>query len=316
MFENISNKFANTFKAKKRIWLIIPFVLFMLIMFIVPMIIILVAAFLPVSSNGIAGNPTDNFDIVDGYVWQKIFKSGWIALASTAICFLIGFPFAYFLSRIQNKVYKVSVILFATAPIWSSVLVKLIGLKSLFDLIASANNNTITINSTHGDIFTIIGICYVYIPFLILPLYTVLDSMPKNYVLASQDLGYNAFSSFFFVVIPYCKAAIISSLILVLLPAFTTVAIPQFLNNSNDSTMIGDYIFNLGANGLESNLAIAQASGVSLILGVFILSVFALWKGIPKIVQLIKRKISTGSFVGPKKDKKIRINPIMSKGIN
>lgn len=303
MWTNIVNKFSNIFKANKRIWLILPFILFMLFLFVIPLIIVLINAFKSVTENNVSGSVDDNFQIIDGFVWQKIFKSSWIAITSSLICLLIAFPFCYFLSIVKNKVYKSAIILFATAPIWSSLLVKLIGLKSLFDLIATFANNTLTTNSTYGDIYTIIGICYIYIPFMILPIYSVLSNMPKDYMMASQDLGRNVFSSFFLIVVPYCRSAIISGLIMVLLPSFTTVAIPQFLNNKNDSTMIGDFIFNLGSNGLESNVALAQVSAISLVLGVLILIVYILWKLIPKIWFIIKRKIQTGSFIGKNKKK-------------
>lgn len=310
MIKDFFIKFLNKFKAKKKIWLILPFFGFMLMLFIVPLIIVLVSSLSPVSSGDVHGTVSDNFGIIDDYVGLKIWKSLWISVVCTIICILIAFPFCYFLSITRNKVYKATIILFATAPIWSSFLIKLIGLKSLFDLIASASAHETIMNSTYGDIYTIIGICYIYIPFMILPLYSVLSSMPRNYVMASQDLGRNVFVSFFLIVIPYCKSAIISGLTLVLLPSFTTVAIPQFLNNKNDSTLIGDYIYSLGSNGLESNVAIAQASAISLFLGVLILAVYILWVGIPKLYRLIKRKISTGSFIDKASKSKQRFGSV------
>ncbi|WP_052663975.1 ABC transporter permease [Mycoplasmoides alvi] len=288
----LSSKFTHIFKANKKIWLLLPFFLFMLLLFVVPLIIVIVAAFRPVLENGISGSTLDNFSPIDGFVWEKIFKSFWIAFVSTVICTVLAFPFCYFLSNLKNKIYTSSIILFATAPIWSSMLVKLIGLKSLFDLIATSSVGALTINSTYGDGYTIIGICYVYLPFMILPLYSILSNMPKNYLLASQDLGRNLFSSFFLIVVPYCKSAITSGVLLVFLPAFTTVAIPQFLNNSNNSSMIGDYIYDLGSNTLESKVAIAQASTVSLIIGMIILFVYFLWKWLPKLIKFLQRCIT------------------------
>ncbi|WP_081794284.1 ABC transporter permease [Mycoplasmoides pirum] len=290
MLQVLSSKFVDTFKANKKIWLLLPFALFILLLFVIPLIIILINAFQPVSDSGINGSIADNFKVVDGFVWEKIWKSLWISVVSTIISFVIAFPFCYLLSISKSKVYKSSIILFATAPIWSSLLIKLVGLKSLFDLIATSAAGSLTINSTYGDGYTIIGICYVYIPFLILPLYSVLINMPKNYLLASQDLGRNHFASIFLIVIPYCKTAIASGITLVLLPAFTTVAIPQFLNNNNNSSLIGDYIFNLGSNALESKVAIAQASALSLVLGLLILLVYIFWKLTPKVVRFLKNK--------------------------
>ncbi|WP_052663553.1 ABC transporter permease [[Mycoplasma] testudinis] len=301
MWGNLKSKFSNTFKAKKKIWLILPFVGFMIMLFIVPLIIILVYSLQPVTISNldgskIKGTVADNFNAIDAFVGEKIWKSFWIAVVSTALCLIIAFPFCYYLAFGKSKVFKATVILFATAPIWSSFLIKLIGLKSILDLLVGGPN------TTFGDGFTIIGMVYIYIPFMILPLYTVLSNMPKTYMTASQDLGRNAFTSFFLIVVPYCKGAIISGLTLVLLPSFTTVAIPEFLNNRNDSALIGDFIFSLGSNGLQSNLAIAQASAVSLVLALIILGVYVLWVGVPKMWRMSKAKISTGSFFGKKKN--------------
>lgn len=294
-------------KPDKKLLLALPFIAFTLIMFIIPLMIVVIKALTPVNAGGVQGTVSDNFAPVDDYFWTKIGKSVWISLAATALALVFSLPFCYFLVMVRHRGYKTMVILFATAPIWSSFLIKLIGLKSLFDLINTAAAGTLETNTTFGDGWTMLGIWYVYLPFMILPLYTVLDSMPKSYMLASRDLGWNAFSSFFLVVIPYCRSAMISGLILVLLPAFTTVAVPQFLNNANDSSMVGDYIFSLGETGVGSDVAVAQASAISLILGLFILGVYLLWWGVPRVVRLIKRKVDTGSFLGAhKRAKKLR----------
>lgn len=292
MLMHLKSKLVNTFKAKKKIWLILPFAAIILMLFIVPSVIVIVAALRPAFDvrSGLSSTVAENFKNVDLFVAEKIWKSFWIAIVSTFICLILAFPFCYFLAFVKSKVFKSTVILFATAPIWSSFLIKLIGLKTLFDLLAGHTE------STYGDIFTIIGIVYMYIPFMFLPLYTVLIHLPKNFILASKDLGRNAFQSFFLIVIPYCKTAIISGLTLVLLPGFTTVAIPEFLNNYNNASLIGDYIFNLGNNAIESELSAAQSSAVSLVLALVILAAYSLWVLIPKGWKILKHKLTTGSF--------------------
>ncbi|UTS70583.1 ABC transporter permease [Mycoplasma bradburyae] len=283
------NAFVQTFKGPKRTWLILPYALLLLVLFIIPLIIVLVNAFTPFSveiEDGSSINVTvaDNFSIIDSFTITKIFKSFGLAVACTIICLLIAFPFAYLLSISKNKLFKYSVVALVTAPIWNSFLIKVIGLKSLLDLMFGEAN------STFGDGWTLLGLVYIFMPFMILPIYTVLISMPKNYMLASQDLGYNYFMSFFKVVIPYCKNAIISGVTLVLLPSFTTAGISQFVNNSNDGQQIGAYLLSLGSNGLESKVAISQASALSLTLALIILAFYMVVFVAPKLFNYMKKR--------------------------
>ncbi|MDC4184260.1 ABC transporter permease [Mycoplasma bradburyae] len=283
------NALVQTFKGPKRTWLILPYALLLLVLFIIPLIIVLVNAFTPFSveiEDGSSINVTvaDNFSIIDSFTITKIFKSFGLAVACTIICLLIAFPFAYLLSISKNKLFKYSVVALVTAPIWNSFLIKVIGLKSLLDLMFGEAN------STFGDGWTLLGLVYIFMPFMILPIYTVLISMPKNYMLASQDLGYNYFMSFFKVVIPYCKNAIISGVTLVLLPSFTTAGISQFVNNSNDGQQIGAYLLSLGSNGLESKVAISQASALSLTLALIILAFYMIVFVAPKLFNYMKKR--------------------------
>jgi spermidine/putrescine transport system permease protein len=106
---------------------------------------------------------------------------------------------------------------------------------------------------------------------MIMPLYSVLNDMPKNLVYASYDLGYGPFKTFFKVTLPYTRGALASGITLVFLPALTTVAVPQFLNNNNDGSMIGDIIVDQGQSGLTSDIALARASTLSLVLSLILL---------------------------------------------
>lgn len=277
---NNSKRFFIKLKPNKSLWLVIPFVIMTIILVIVPLAMILISSFLPTSAGGI----DENWNFIDSFIWEKIFKSLYIAILSTIFTILIAYPFAYFLSFGTSKTFKAIVILVVTAPIWTSFLVKLIGLKTFFDVCYGYSN------ATYGDIFTIIGLTYLYIPFMILPLYSVLEDMPKNLIYASQDLGRSSFSTFFRIVIPYSKNALYSGITMVFLPAMTTVAVPQFLNNSNDGALIGDIIVEEGQMANQSDIAKARASSLSLIVSAIMFIVYGAMVGIPKLYTKIKRR--------------------------
>lgn len=263
-------------KFSKKLLLVLPFALMSLLLFIVPLVMVVVKSFLPTS----AGGADLNWTIMNNFVFGKIMLSIGLALAATAICTLLGYPFAYMMAFNKSKSFKAVLVVLITAPIWSSFLVKLIGLKTFFDICAGVSN------STYGHIFTVIGLVYIYIPFMILPIYNVLDDMPKNLVFASQDLGQNMFKTFFKIIIPYSKTAFYAGLTMVFLPAVTTVAVPQFLNNASNNSTIGDIIVQEGEEGLISDIALARASSLSLVVSIFVLVLYLIIAFVPKLFKL------------------------------
>ncbi|GHU50336.1 hypothetical protein FACS189459_4010 [Bacilli bacterium] len=143
-------------------------------------------------------------------------------------------------------------------------------------------------NATYGSIFTIIGLVYLYMPFMILPIFNVLNNMPSNLNLASMDLGRKPIDSFFYITIPYAKTSIMSGVSLVFLPSLTTVAVPQFLNNSPSGTMIGDIIVQEGSLASSSAISLARASTLSLVMCLVIVGGFSLIIFLKKIIKKIK----------------------------
>lgn len=274
------NMFVNKFSVGKRFYLIIPFLLISIILIIAPIIVIIINVLQPVNSN-----INDNWQIMTTTIWQKIGKSLWIAVVSTIIVLIISFPFAYGLSIFKNKIFQNLVIFFITTPVWINILIKLIGLKSIFDIINGQ------INSTYGDIYTILGLIYIYTPFMIMPIFSALQTLPKNLINASKDLGRNNFYTFINITIPWCKTAIISGITLVLLPCFTTVIVSGFMNNNNDGSLIGSVIMNQGDSGLNSKIALARTSVLVLVVSCVTLFVYLTLVYIPKLYFFIKHKM-------------------------
>lgn len=280
---NQIKKFTNRFAWNKRLYLTIPFIILMLLFVIIPLIFIFIYSF---KTNSDTNNIHDNWGILTGTIGIKIGKSLYISIVSTIICLLISFPFAYFLAFSKNKIWKIAITVLVTAPIWINTLIKLIGLKTIFDIIGNE------INATYGDIFTIIGLVYLYMPFMLIPLYNSLSIFPRNLINASKDLGRGNIYTFFVVVVPWTKQSLISAIILVLLPTFTTVAVPNFLNNNPDSGMIGDIIVGEGESGLSDPVALSRTSVLALIVSSIMLAIYLLIVYIPSIIKLIKKGIN------------------------
>ena len=267
--------------SRRNLFLILPYILIVLLFIVVPIILIFIKSLTPTQSGGIA----QNWNFVDGFIWQKILKSFIIAIVATFVAVIIAYPFSYFLAfNIKGKITKTLAVLFITAPTWTSFLVKIIGMKTLFDLVNGYQN------STNGDIFTVIGLVYLYIPFMILPIYNVLKDMPKNLIYASKDLGRTGWSTFVNVVMPYTKTALASGITLVFLPCLTIVSVPQFLNSSSSGSLIGDIIMEEGLLAQTSDISLARASTLALIIFLFVVVGLIVYWGSKKISKLILKK--------------------------
>ncbi|WP_391592101.1 Spermidine/putrescine import ABC transporter permease protein PotB [[Mycoplasma] cavipharyngis] len=266
-------------------WLLIPFTILSMVLVIIPLIIVVFYAFTPVS-DGIK----NNFEAITLTTGEAIIRSLWVSILATFFCLLIAYPFSYFLSFANSKNFKIFIVLTITAPIWSSFLIKLIGLKSLLDIINGGSN------STFGVGYSLLGLIYLYLPFAILPLYTILDKMPRNILNASQDLGYNQWETFWYIVIPYTKVAMMSAIIVVFLPSFTTVAVGQFLDNSNNNVLIGDINYEQGLLSLDSPIALARSSSISLIISIIMFCSYGLIVLIPKLIAIFKSSNKKISF--------------------
>ena len=267
--------------SHRNFFLILPYLLIVLIFIIIPIVLIFVKSFTPTLAGGIA----QNWNFVDIFIWEKILKSFVIAIVTTIVTVLIAYPFSYFLAfEFKGKITKTLAVLFITAPTWTSFLVKVIGVKTLFDFINGYQN------STSGDIYTVIGLVYLYIPFMILPIYNILKDMPKNLIYASKDLGRTEWSTFIHVVVPYTKAALISGVTLVFLPCLTVVSVPQFLNSSSSGSLIGDVIMEEGLLAQTSDISLARASTLALIVFMLIVVGLLIYLLSKKIFKLILRK--------------------------
>jgi len=176
---------------------------------------------------------------------RVLLRSLSIALTTTVISILIGYPVAYFISQ-ANERAQTLLILLVTIPMWINMLVRTyawIGILSENGII----NNIMTslglptLNLMYTDFAVILGMVYNFLPFMILSIYTVLAKLDKALINASYDLGANKMQTFLKVVLPLSVPGIISGITLVFLPAVSTFVIPKFLGGGN-YVLIGNLI--------------------------------------------------------------------------
>ncbi|MGI6360649.1 MAG: ABC transporter permease [Acholeplasmatales bacterium] len=172
-----------------------------------------------------------------------------LAVITTIITLIIGYPIAYVIAKRSPKTQAL-LILLVTAPMWINMLIRVLAWKQIFDMIDTSllGSNTAII----------VGMVYAYLPFMVLPIYTVISKIDPLLYEASADLGANNFKTFLKVTLPLSVGGILSGVTMVLLPAATTIVIPKILGNGKYliGSLIEDRFLKAGNWGYGSAIAI------------------------------------------------------------
>jgi spermidine/putrescine transport system permease protein len=173
------------------------------------------------------------------------FRSLKLAVIATLICLLLGYPIAYFISRSKPKTQKI-LILLLMLPMWMNFLIRTYAIMVLIQDTGIINSflgtlgiEPIHILGTEGAV--IIGMVYDYLPFMILPIYSVMSKLDNRLIEAASDLGCNGFKVLTKVILPLSLSGVISGVTMVLVPSISTFYISQKLGGV-DTLMIGDVI--------------------------------------------------------------------------
>ena len=182
-------------------------------------------------------------------------------VCAMTICFVIGFPIAYFLARHAGK-RKLLLLVLIIVPFWVNYLMRMLAWVNLLSVdglfTRFMRNFGVNYNWLDGSPITVIlGLVYGYIPFLILPLYATLERIDWRLVDAARDLGANPRQAFRLVTIPMSKAGLVAAGILIALPMFGDYYTNDLLSRSPSTEMIGNQIdFFLNASTQPQNGAL------------------------------------------------------------
>lgn len=212
----------------------IPYLIGLLVLVLLPFFFILFYSFVRTTDTRLYLT-LDNFIrfVRDVDFLNALGRSLWFALLTTIFCVLIGYPFAYFMAKTTKKVRSI-LQLMITAPMWINMLLRTLAWKQILDsngpIITLLNNIGIHNVSIIGtDFAVVLGLVYVYLPFIIIPIYTSLVKIEKNLSEASMDLGASRVKTLFKVTVPLSIPGVISGITMVFLPAATTLVIPKYL---------------------------------------------------------------------------------------
>lgn len=248
-----------------------PYLLWMAIFIIVPLIMVAYFAF--TTNDG--AFTLDNLAAVSQY--SNIFiRSIWLAAVATVICLIISYPLALILAR-TDKSYQSTVLMIVMLPMWMNFLLRtyawmtLLGNNGLINSILGLFGiGPFKMLNTQGAV--VLGMVYNYLPYMILPLYTVMAKIDKSVIEAAQDLGCNSGKTLFKVIVPLSMPGIMSGITMVFVPAISTFIISRMLGGGSN-LLIGDLIeMQFLGNSYNPNLGAA----ISLVLMVIILLIMTI----------------------------------------
>ena len=230
----------------------VPYVVWMGIFVVAPIIIMVIYAF----SNGEGGFTWDNFAQMGAYgsVFLRSFK---LALIATAICLLVGYPVSYWLSREGASFQRIAMVLIML-PMWMNFLLRTyswmtilenngllnqlfqkLGIIALYNNITGSEIEYFSMIGTQGAV--VLGMVYNYLPFMILPIYSVIVKLDDSLIEAARDLGADNVTVFRKVILPLSLPGVLSGITKVFVPSVSTFAISRMLGGGTE-LLLGDLI--------------------------------------------------------------------------
>ena len=232
--------------------LTIPYVIWMALFVVAPIIMVVIYAF----SSADGGFTLSNFAKMGTYavVFTRSFK---LAIIATIICLLIGYPVSYIMSKEGPRFQRIAMVLIML-PMWMNFLLRTyswmsilenngllnqlfqkIGLISLYNSIFGTDLTFFRMINTQGAV--VLGMVYNYLPFMILPIYSVIVKMDNSLIEAARDLGANTFNVFRRVILPLSLPGVLSGITMVFVPSVSTFAISKMLGGGTE-LLLGDLI--------------------------------------------------------------------------
>ncbi len=217
-----------------------PYIIWSVIFIAIPLGLIIFFAFTDTSGDFTMSNIS-----YAGRFSGVLIKSIWLALISTVICIIIGYPLAYLMSR-MDKINTRILLMFLILPMWMNFLLRTYAWMTLLEnkgiinqFIMALGFEPISIINTQGAV--ILGMVYNYIPFMILPLHAVMVKIKNDIIEVAGDLGAGPKDVFLKIVFPLSKPGVKIGAIMVFVPSVSTFIISQMLGGGRNQ-LIGDII--------------------------------------------------------------------------
>jgi len=266
---------------KLRTWFLLPAWLSLVLLFAVPFAIVLAYSFL---TRGVYGGiempwTAESYRrLFDPLYLAILWRSFAMALAATALCLLLAFPAALFISRAAR--HKNLYLQLVMLPFWTSFLVRTYAWIFLLRDTGLFNTALQALGITHGplpllynDGAVLLGLVYGYLPFMVLPIYATLDRLDPALVEAAADLGAHPMTTVWRIVVPLSRPGIVAGSVLVFIPCLGAYLTPDLLGGGR-TVMVGNLVQNQFTTARDwpfgAAVSIALMALVALVLVVFL----------------------------------------------
>ena len=224
-----------------------PYIVWMALFIALPMVFIFYYAF---NVNGVWTAEKFVETIANGTYWRTLFRSVLMALGTTVICLLLGYPIAYILSNMKKSVAGFISVLFFV-PMWMNFVLRTYAWRAILEYaLPNILGSKTTLTGTAGAVLMVL--VYDFLPFMVMPLYNTLSKLDKSLLEASRDLGADGRKTFFRVVLPLSVPGIVSGITMVFVPAITAFTVPALIGNGN---------YNLYGNEIEQAFKVLAGKG-------------------------------------------------------
>lgn len=247
----------------------IPYIIWLVVFVAIPLILLILVAFSTMTSSISFKDYTfdtshilEAFSSVNNYALLNSLK---YSLITTAGCILLGYPVALIISmsKLKNKYLMILIIIF---PMWICMILRLKILNYMFSgLFESVFHIPLDISGTEFAVILVMII--MYLPFMILPIFTQLQKIDRSLFEASADLGASPAKTFLKVTLPLSMKGVTSGIIMVFLPSATGFAIPQIIGNGNIN-LIGNYIERYFVSGGSSQYNVGSVVSLVILIAV------------------------------------------------
>ena len=210
-----------------------PYFAWSALFIVIPLLIVLFFSFTVQTDSGYSFSLENYSRLISSQYFNIFLRSIWLALISTILCLIVGYPVAYIISQMKVSRRNFMIMLFIL-PMWMNFLLRTYAWMPILGKTGIVNNilskvgiGPISFLYNDGDV--LLGMVYNFLPFMVLPLYTILIKMDQDLINAAADLGANRFKIFLKVILPLSIPGIFSGITMVFMPAVSTFVISRLL---------------------------------------------------------------------------------------
>ncbi|BBM64666.1 MULTISPECIES: spermidine/putrescine ABC transporter permease PotB [Vibrio] len=234
----------------------------------------------------------DNYlRLLDPLYAKVLMHSFYMAIVATLLCLVIGYPFAYIVAKMPPK-WRPFMLFLVIVPFWTNSLIRTYGLKIVLGTQGILNKSLMAmeiidkpLRLMYTETAVMIGLVYILLPFMILPLYSAIEKLDNTYIEAAKDLGANKIQTITKVILPLTMPGIIGGCLLVLLPALGMFYISDLLGGAKN-LLIGNVIKSQVLNARDWPFGAATSIALTFAMAVMLYAYYRAGKLLNKKVEL------------------------------